>query len=57
LGGVREYKKRVDGYEAVTNYWSEVVIELVYMAEIDGNSNKTVTLKGNIQQNKRYHNL
>jgi hypothetical protein len=49
--------KRVGGYEDA-NYWSKVTIELACTAEIDGNSNKTVTLKVNIQQNyQRHHSL
>jgi hypothetical protein len=43
--------KRVGGYAGYDNYWSKVTIELAYTAEIDGNSNKTVALKIDIQQN------
>jgi hypothetical protein len=51
FGEVREYNEKGRWLWRRDSYWSKVTIELAYAAEIDGNSNKSVTLKVNIQQN------
>jgi hypothetical protein len=50
-GGVRKHNEKGRWLRRPNNCCTKVAIELAHTAEIDGNSNKTVTVKVNIQKN------